>query len=250
VEERRFLDCHSHVVPSGDDGVGTIAEGAALCRGAAERGTAVLYATPHVWPHLQLSEKREAAIREAFAELVPQAPLDLRLGFELTPTAALLDEDPRRFVLDGLDAVLIEVPFVGSPHLLWPLCEQIEEAELTPVIAHPERTEAVLEEPKLADDLAERGWLLQVNSTSLLGRHGPDPAALAWDLLDRGVAALVGSDGHRTERPPYLDEAYRLARARLGERALRFFDGSALEARSAAGISSPRPASPAAPRGA
>jgi protein-tyrosine phosphatase len=224
-----FVDCHSHVVPSGDDGAGTIEEGIGLCREAARRGTRILFATPHVWPHLQLPATREAAIREAFERIRPNAGLELRLGFELTPDPRLLDEDPRRFVLEGTDTVLMEVPFVGSADLLLDLAEHAEAAGLLPVIAHPERTEAVLDRPVLADELAERDWLLQVNATSLLGRHGDDPADLGWDLLERGIARIVGSDGHRPTRPPHLDEAYELAARRLGEkRAASLFDGSAL----------------------
>jgi tyrosine-protein phosphatase YwqE len=113
--------------------------------------------------------------------------------------------------------------------LLFALAELTESVDLLPVIAHPERTEAVLDRPALADELAERGWLLQVNATSLLGRHGDDAADVGWDLLERGVARLVASDGHRPTRPPYLGEAYELATRRLGdERALQLFDGSAL----------------------
>jgi tyrosine-protein phosphatase YwqE len=51
---------------------------------------------------------------------------------------------------------------------------------------------------------------------------------VAWELVDRGLADLVGSDGHRTARPPLLDEAYRLVRERVGERADALFDGRAL----------------------
>jgi protein-tyrosine phosphatase len=96
------------------------------------------------------------------------------------------------------------------------------------VIAHPERTEAVLEDPSIADDLGARGWMLQINATSLIGRHGPEPEELGWSLLERGIGRLVASDGHRTTRPAHLDEAYGLAEQRLGERALALFDGSAL----------------------
>jgi len=38
----------------------------------------------------------------------------------------------------------------------------------------------------------------------------------------------VASDGHRSARPAHLDEAYRLAYERLGDRAVSLFDGSAL----------------------
>jgi protein-tyrosine phosphatase len=226
-----FVDVHSHVVPSGDDGVQSRGEGLELCRRAAERGTSVLFATPHVWPGLTLTEEREAAVRAAIADMAPAAAaagVDLRLGFELTPTPTLLDQDPRRYRLGGLEAVLMEVPFHGSLTLSERLAEHIEAAGLLPVIAHPERSERVQEAPALAAGLREREWLLQVNATSLLGYHGPEIEATAWELLDRGLVDLVGSDGHRTARPPFLDEAYRLVRGRVGERAEALFDGRAL----------------------
>jgi protein-tyrosine phosphatase len=223
-----FVDCHSHVVPSGDDGAASLGDGIALCRGAAARGTGILFATPHVWPHLTLTEEREAEIRRTYERMRPQAGLELRLGFELTPTRALLKEDPRRFVLEGTDRVLVEVPFVGHADDLFAVAEHIEASGLRPVIAHPERTEAVLDDPSLARELAGRGWALQVNATSLTGRHGEDSEALGWQLVEDGLARVVGSDGHRTTRPPHLDEAYKLVERRLGERAISLFDGSAL----------------------
>src|SRR5262245_32589074 len=54
-----YVDVHSHVVPSGDDGAATIDEGLALCREAADHGTSVLYGTPHVWPLDGLAPERE-----------------------------------------------------------------------------------------------------------------------------------------------------------------------------------------------
>ena len=223
-----FVDVHSHVVPSGDDGAESVEEGRLLCREAARRGTRVLYATPHVYPHLPLTPERDRRIRQARDEIASQAGVDLRLGWELTPSRALLEEDPSRYRLEGTDAVLMELPFTGSADLLVRLAEHSEAAGLTPVIAHPERTEAVELRPGLADELAERGWPLQVNATSLTGYHGATAERLGWRLLESGVVSLVASDGHRAARPPHLDAAYRAVRARLGEGADRLFDGSAL----------------------
>lgn len=226
--ELAFVDIHSHVLPSGDDGAQSLAEGVALSLGAARHGTGILFATPHVWPHLPLTDERERELRAAFAELRPRAGLELRLGFELTPSHWILEEDLRRYVLEGTEAVLMEVPFQGPADGLWALAEQAEMAGLQPVIAHPERTEAVEAEPAIAAEFADRGWLVQVNSTSLLGFHRPEAQTLGWEFLEDGSASLVASDGHRGTRPPHLDEAYDLARARLGERADALFDGSAL----------------------
>jgi protein-tyrosine phosphatase len=224
-----FVDVHSHVVPSGDDGAQRIVEGIGLCRDAAAHGTAILYATPHVWPHLTLTDEREREIRASFEQVAAGARLELRLGFELTPAPPLLGEDLSRYVLDGTNAVLIEVPFTGSEDLLIAICERMETQGLQPVVAHPERTQSVLERPSLARDLVERGWLLQVNGSSLTARHGPEIEALAWGLVDDGLVSLVGSDGHRGTRPVRLDDAYAAVVARVGETQARsLFDGSAI----------------------
>ena len=142
---------------------------------------------------------------------------------------AFLDEDPGRYVLEETESVLVEIPFVGSADVFLEVGEWIERAGLTPVVAHPERTEAVLRNPDLADELAGRGWPLQVNASSLAGRHSPEMAREGWRLVDDGLAALVASDGLRASRPMLLDGAYELTRARVGEeRASGLFDGSAL----------------------
>jgi protein-tyrosine phosphatase len=226
-----FVDVHSHVVPSGDDGARSVEEGIALCREAARRGTRILFATPHVWPQLGLSAEREASTRAAYEQVRSAAAvggLELRLGFELTPSPALLGADPQRYRLNGLDAVLMEVPFHGSLELAERLGAHIEGSGLTPVIAHPERSERIIDAPALAAGLRERGWLLQVNATSLLGYHGPTIEASAWGLLDDRLVDLVASDGHRAARPPHLDDAYELVRERVGEGADALFDGRAL----------------------
>ena len=224
-----FVDVHSHVVPSGDDGAQRIIEGRGLFHIHPPEGP-VLYATPHVWPHLVLTEEREELVRANFAELTSEElGLELRLGFELTPAPPLLEQDLRRYVLDGTNAVLIEVPFTGGERLLVEICELMEEQRLQPVIAHPERTEAVLDKPSLAREFAERGWLLQVNGSSLTGRHGAEIESLAWDLIDESLVGLVGSDGHRGTRPAVLDDAYAVVEARVGETQARaLFDGSAI----------------------
>lgn len=228
-----LVDCHSHVVPSGDDGAKTREDGLELCDLAASAGTTVLFATPHVWPHLTLTDERERAIRRAFEQVKARATLELRLGFELTPAPPLLREDPARYLLEGTEVVLAEMPFSGPAADLILLAEHIERSGLTPLVAHPERTEPVLERPELARELAGR-WPLQLNASSLLGRHGREIEEIAWELLD--VASVVASDGHRLSRPARLDQAYELVRERVGEdAALPLFDGSAL------GLNRPRP---------
>ena len=230
-----FTDVHSHVVPSDDDGARSLAEGLALCRTAALHGTSVLYATPHVWPGEGLTRERERRIRDAFAQMAPRTAsfgLELRLGFELSPAPALLEDDPARYRLEALEAVLMEVPFTGSIRPALRLAEHIAAAGLVPVVAHPERSEQILDRPELVEELRDRGGVLQANATSLTGHHGRACTETGWLLLERGLIDLVASDGHRTSRPAVLDAAYQAVCARVGEPAARpLFDGSAFPRR-------------------
>jgi protein-tyrosine phosphatase len=224
-----FVDVHSHVVPSGDDGVETVREGQMLCRDAAAHGTGLLFATPHIWPHLRLTPERERALREAFAEVAAGVPLELRLGFELTPHARLLDDDLRRYELEGSGAVLLEMPFHDPLDIVIQLGEQAEQAGLKPVIGHPERIDLKFISAEQVVELAERGWLLQANASSLVGQHGPGAKELGWRLVEAGHVSLIGSDGHRRTRPAVVDGAFELAVERIGEeQAVAIFDGSTL----------------------
>jgi protein-tyrosine phosphatase len=234
-----FVDCHTHVVPSGDDGAATIEDGLALCRTAWQHGTAVLFATPHVWPHLTLTPQREEEIREAFERMRGRAAVELRLGYELTPARPLLDEDPHRYLLEGTDRVLMEVPFAGPADIVFALAEHVEAAGLRPVIAHPERTEAVLDEPSVAEELAARGWTLQVNATSLTGRHGG--ARSSAGRSSRGCVSSLRRSPHDPPHTSTRPTAHASASARLS---FRGHGDSLRVAVAAADIGARRPLTP------
>src|SRR6266542_1520518 len=98
-----IVDVHSHLVPSGDDGVRTVADAVRLCRQAAAHGTRVLYATPHVQAaggahpltaeRLAQYDRTFPVVRRACAAF----GLELRRGFELYPGAVPESADLRDF---------------------------------------------------------------------------------------------------------------------------------------------------------
>ena len=237
-----FVDVHAHVVPSGDDGATSIDDGLDLCRMAVDSGTRVLFATPHAhapWDSYPLTPVRRRLYEHAFPvmrDTVAGWGLDLRRGWEVFPTvlAADGDTDLDEYRLGGTSAVLVEFPggWLDYPDpipMMNDAGERLEAAGLVPVLAHPERCTAVVDDPSIVTALAERGWLLCLNSTSLLGSHGIPPEQTAWRLIDGGVVSLVASDAHRRGRPPVLDEAYRAVETRYGkDAALPLFDGSSL----------------------
>jgi protein-tyrosine phosphatase len=219
-----FVDVHSHMAPSGDDGVKSVEEGLELLRETAARGTAIQYATPHANESLPWTEGRAAAVRAAQRRMAAAAAgfgLDFRLGWEITPARWVLRADLVRLALDGLAACLIELPLphtrVRDLRMLVACAEHAEACGLRPILAHPERSEPVQRDLAVARELRARGWLLQVNASSLLGAHRPAARTTAWGLVGAGLCDLVGSDGHRAARPPWLDGAHVALAAELGE---------------------------------
>ena len=234
-----FVDVHSHVVPSGDDGADSIEEGLALCRLAVEAGTSILFATPHAhapWDTFPRTPERDRLYAASFVEMRSEVAawgLDLRRGWEVYPSE-IAGNDPAELVLEGTRGVLIEFPGawleIDDPvATVAEAAADVEAAGLVPVLAHPERCRAVATDPNSVRVLAERGWLLCLNATSVVGRHGITAERTAWALLDAGLVALVASDAHSVSRPPTLDQGYEAVRERLGDDLARpLFDGSAL----------------------
>jgi protein-tyrosine phosphatase len=236
---RGFVDVHSHVVPSGDDGSRTIEEGLELCRIALEAGTEILFATPHAhapWDTFPRTPARDELYAASLAQMraeVAEWGLDLRRGWEVYPTEATAF-DPADLVLGGTRAVLIEFPgsWLAIDDAIQVVADgaaAVHAAGLVPVLAHPERCSAVASDPWSVRPLVEDGALLCLNAPSLVGRHGTTAERTAWALLDAGLIALAASDAHSVNRPPTLDTAYDEAARHLGATdARRLFDGSAL----------------------
>lgn len=219
----------------------TIEAALELCSEAAKRGTTLMYVTPHVNEELPLGPDREALVRANAArlgELLEEVGLEIRVGFEIHPIVANEEPELARYRLDSFDAVLLECPLDRGPRYaiepIFSAAERIESGGLLPVLAHPERSPAFLAGREAARYAAGRGWLLQVTAASLSGRDGEQVRAFGWTLLEEGHAAVVASDAHRPDRPPFLDEALRALAGRFGAvRAAALLDGSALAAASA-----------------
>jgi protein-tyrosine phosphatase len=235
-----FVDLHTHVIPSNDDGAASIEDGLDLCRAMAAEGARVVYGTPHAHPPdswFPITKERIALVHASYAEMKPRCAefgLDLRLGWELAATGVLIG-DLGDYVLERTRAILLELPgpwfsFDDEVAVTRAQSDTIRAAGFQVVLAHPERSLGVQRRPELLLELVEEGAFVCFNADSFVGGHGKACEDCGWRLLELGIGDFVGSDAHRPERPSRLREAVEAIATRHGEeRALRLAQGAALE---------------------
>ena len=235
-----FVDLHTHVIPSNDDGAPSIEDGLDLCRAMAAEGARVVYGTPHAHPPdswFPITKERIALVQASYAEMKPRCAefgLDLRLGWELAATGVLIG-DLGDYVLEGTRAILLELPgpwfsFDDEVAVTRAQSDTIRAAGFQVVLAHPERSLGVQRRPELLLELVEEGAFVCFNADSFVGGHGEACEDCGWRLLELGIGDFIGSDAHRPDRPSRLLEAVEAIATRHGEeRALRLAQGEALE---------------------
>jgi protein-tyrosine phosphatase len=201
-----MIDLHSHLLPGLDDGPATLEESIEMARAMAADGVTLVAATPHVrddYPTPATSV--EDGIRELRSALAAAAvAIEVRPGGEVAVDWADRADigDLRGYGLAGNPAVLlVEFPYLGWPLELGMVCNRLLGEGVTPILAHPERNDRVQAQPERLEELVERGVLVQLTASSVSGRRGSRSRKAAYELLDAGLAHLVGSDAHRAPGP-------------------------------------------------
>jgi protein-tyrosine phosphatase len=195
------IDLHCHILPGVDDGPRTLDESLEIARSAAEDGVELVAATPHVRGDYPTSADTMDALLRSTKEAVVAAgiPLVLRGGAEIAIDflPGLGMAEVRRFGLAGNPRyVLLEFPYGGWPLGLDRAVRSLRAAELTPVLAHPERNPDVQGAPGRLGPLVADGALVQLTAGSLTGAGGSQPRKAARALLDLGLAHLIAGDAH------------------------------------------------------
>ena len=208
-----MVDLHCHILPGVDDGSPDMATSLEMAEIAVADGIDTVVATPHLSTDNPLSPSEIRAATQAFNEALRQQQIDLVVlpGAEVEAQLQMVESLRGKQLITIGDRgrhLLIETPFVGIPQFLEQICFELQIAGVTPVLAHPERSELARQQPEVLQRLAERGCLLQVNVDSVLGRAGRDAKRLAVSLLRTGQAQILASDAHDVRhRPPRLSPA-------------------------------------------
>ena len=134
------------------------------------------------------------AIAPDTGRVSPHTPLQITLADP--SNIRTLIEQHELITLGGSRYLLVEFDFGLPGSVLLRTLEAIAQRGLVPVVAHPERYDAVQRDPGLAAWCFSRGMLLQLNKGSLLGLLGSRAEDTALHLLSHGLAHLIASDAH------------------------------------------------------
>jgi tyrosine-protein phosphatase YwqE len=206
------VDIHSHLLSNLDDGVTSLQEAEEIILKFAEMGYTKAITTPHIMSDTYRNEPHQ--IREKLRELNDH--LQSR-NISVTVEAAAeyyLDEvllemlnEGAEFLTFGSRYLLFETNYLTEPYLLNDFIFKLTVNGYKPVLAHPERYHYMTMEK--AEDLRNRGVLLQVNTLSIIGYYSKSVQRLAEKLIDQGWVDLLGSDCHHIKHANILAEANR-----------------------------------------
>lgn len=210
-----MTDIHCHILPSADDGASDMAEALAMARLAEDCGVKTIVATPHCG--VPEADRDNFVSRELYDRFVEfrDAMAAAGLGIKLKAGAEIFctEETPRLLregkllTLASSDYLLTEFYFDMPGAYMDHMLARLAAEGVRPVVAHPERYEAVQRQPEIAEGWALKGYVLQMNKGSVLGRFGRAAAHASFHLLRRGMFHLTASDAHSAHsRTPDMTE--------------------------------------------
>ena len=98
---------------------------------------------------------------------------------------------------------LVEFSWSEFPTFARSYLQEMIDADIIPVIAHPERQRPFLEDPELLKGLIEMGCISQVTATSIVGGYSEEIRQAAHYMMEENLIHVIASDAHDTVERPF-----------------------------------------------
>ena len=195
-----LCDMHNHLLPSIDDGSKDIAMSSKMLEGYLALGFTSVIPTPHVYQ--ELYPNTHETVKNAFVNLSKHCLIENSVSVSSYGAEYMVDEVFMKNLESGIPElllkekyILLEINFFGATTMLESACFQLQQKELRPILAHPERYH-LMENVATYKALKNKGFYFQLNALSLLGHYGPQVKQKAEKLLQAGLYDLVATDAH------------------------------------------------------
>ena len=195
-----YVDLHSHLIPSIDDGAKDMKISIELIKELQQLGYKKLITTPHVsdmFPNS--SETILSGYKKVKEELSQQnIEIELEVGAEYYADENFEELLEKNDILTfGKEKYLLfELSYFTPPHDIDNLIYDIKLKGYTPVLAHPERYLYWHSDFKKYQELKEMGTLFQINLNSIVGYYNKSIKNIAEQLIKDSLVDFIGSDTH------------------------------------------------------
>lgn len=214
-----FIDIHGHYAWNIDDGIQTKEESLLALDIARDNGIVKIVATPHIVPGSHNKEDIQD-IRQRIQELkycANQKNIEVQEGCELFLNHDCIKSIHQQLFIpfEGTKYILVEFDVrkeLGESYEVEDYLYEIEVAGYTPIIAHVERYFKNELDIDRIEDMIDNGYIIQINSSSLLGYHGKHAQKFAYQLINEGLVHVIASDTHSAtgKRIPALKDVYNI----------------------------------------
>lgn len=218
-----FVDIHTHILPGIDDGAADWEQTERMLELQAKQGVTDVIATPHfdMEQNYQNPQKLRELVREA-NERADKRNLDIRIhtGCEVLYMPGVTEAYKKGDILTLADSQYLLMEFFPrSPYK--EICEAVAAFSMegvTPVLAHVERYECLMNQYDRLYELMKKGALMQMNSRSLLGGRFDRRVRMCRKMVQNGFVHFLGSDCHNEEeRPPKMQQPFQVVAKFCGE---------------------------------
>lgn len=202
---------HSHLLAGLDDGVKTHEEAVELIQHFHQLGYNKVITTPHIMSDYYRNEPAQILAKSIELNKIleeNQIPLIVQAAAEYYLDENLLSgiHAEEKLLTFGANYLLFETNFFSEPYQLNDFIFNAITKEYKPVLAHPERYQYMT--MGKAEELRDRGVLLQVNIPSIVGYYGKPIEKMAIKLIEAGWVDLLGSDCHNQLQCKAVEDAF------------------------------------------
>ncbi|RIL77080.1 capsular biosynthesis protein [Staphylococcus cohnii] len=203
-----MIDIHNHILMDIDDGPQSINAMIDLLNQAKSEGINNIVVTPHhLHPkynnNIQLVKEEIKSLKQN--EDVQKLNINFYAGQEIRVTDKIID-DINNGNIEGINNsnyLLLEFPSNEVPHYSKQLFYELQTMGYTPIIAHPERNKAIVQDLDLLYELINGGALSQLTTSSLLGGFGSNVRRTSLKIIDNNLAHFIASDAHSATTRPF-----------------------------------------------
>ena len=191
-----FRDCHCHLLPGVDDGVGKMNETMLILEEWEQAGVKEVWLTPHIMEDIP---NEPAELRQKFSSLQKQydGTIKLHLAAEHMMDGLFLKRLEEGNVMpigERGKRLLVETSYYTPPMNMQKIFDNIKKKGYEPILAHPERYQYM--ETSDYKTWKKCGVLFQLNLPSLVMAYGPEVLRKAEWLLNENMYEYCGSDTH------------------------------------------------------